>query len=178
MVFAGPARKVLGTLLLALLVLGATTIAQCSDISRRRAVDSAPLESADIFSQLLFSYKLNPQTVLFLGYEENRADNFFDTAVTPPRYLASASPVPVSRFFFLKIGYAIMFESASIRQLAGSGTVTTARKTDRAEASDDLPHRLKPFVRANTELSGLKSTFFGRASKWSSKRLSSPSTST
>jgi hypothetical protein len=84
-------------------------IVQRSDLSRRSAVDSAPFEGEDIFSQLLFSYKLNPQTVLFLGYEESRADSFFDFNSSPPQLLVSSSPVPVSRYFFFKIGYALLF---------------------------------------------------------------------
>lgn len=48
----------------------------------------------NMFVQLLFSYKLNPQTVLFLGY----TDNYYGEAAYP---LTRSD-----RTFFLKIGYA------------------------------------------------------------------------
>jgi len=47
-----------------------------------------------LFSQLLFSYKLNPRTVLFLGYSDNYL-GFYDLSLTQ-----------TDRTFFLKIGYA------------------------------------------------------------------------
>lgn len=51
-------------------------------------------KTSAFFTQFLFSYKLNPQTVLFLGYSDN--------------YLGSASIdlVQLNRTFFFKIGYA------------------------------------------------------------------------
>jgi hypothetical protein len=54
-----------------------------------------------LFNQLLFSYKINPQTVFFLGY----ADNFQNDYVSPQdnRLLQS------DRTFFMKLGYAFTF---------------------------------------------------------------------
>jgi hypothetical protein len=52
--------------------------------------------SRHVFAQFLFSYKLNPQTVLFLGYSDNSAA------------ASSASLVRADRTFFMKIGYAWM----------------------------------------------------------------------
>jgi len=47
-----------------------------------------------LFTQLLFSYKINPQTVLFLGYSDNHfGDENTDITQT-------------DRTFFTKIGYA------------------------------------------------------------------------
>ncbi len=51
-------------------------------------------KSRNLFTQLLFSYKLNPRTVLFLGYSDNyQADE-------------DVSLVQSNRAVFLKIGYA------------------------------------------------------------------------
>jgi hypothetical protein len=49
-----------------------------------------------LFTQLLFSYKINPQTVLFLGYTDNYRG-----------YQGTGLP-QVNRKFFLKIGYALV----------------------------------------------------------------------
>jgi hypothetical protein len=49
-----------------------------------------------LFTQLLFSYKLNPQTVLFLGYSDNRAG-------TQELDLSQRD-----RSFFFKVGYALV----------------------------------------------------------------------
>jgi hypothetical protein len=49
-----------------------------------------------LFTQFLFSYKINPQTVLFLGY----TDNYYS-------YQAAGLP-QVNRTVFLKIGYALV----------------------------------------------------------------------
>jgi hypothetical protein len=46
-----------------------------------------------LFTQLLFSYKLNPQTVLFAGYSDDRAG------------VEQVSLTPTGRSFFLKLGY-------------------------------------------------------------------------
>jgi len=48
----------------------------------------------DLFTQLLFSYKLNPQTVLFVGYSDNSAA--FD----------QVDLTRADRTFFVKVGYA------------------------------------------------------------------------
>jgi len=55
--------------------------------------------SSNALSQLLFSYKLNPQTVLFFGYGDAR-DGLADGRLTFPNLPMS------SRTVFLKLGYA------------------------------------------------------------------------
>ncbi|MFL5446284.1 MAG: DUF5916 domain-containing protein [Myxococcales bacterium] len=51
----------------------------------------------DVFGQFLFSYKLNPQTVLFAGYDDTRfGENGIDITQT-------------DRSFFLKVGYAFLY---------------------------------------------------------------------
>ncbi len=52
--------------------------------------------SRRLFTQLLFSYKINPRTVLFLGYSDNYR-GYIDIGLTQ-----------VNRTFFMKIGYAWM----------------------------------------------------------------------
>jgi hypothetical protein len=57
------------------------------------------LEDRSLGTQLLFSYKVNPLTVLFLGYSDDRRGE---------RPLAG-DPIPLTgtdRAFFVKIGYA------------------------------------------------------------------------
>lgn len=49
-----------------------------------------------LFSQILFSYKINPYTVLFLGY----SDDYYGYQMSPI--------TQVNRTFFLKIGYALV----------------------------------------------------------------------
>jgi hypothetical protein len=51
--------------------------AQLSDIERNPAVyvDPVDAESKQLGRQLLFSYKINPQTVFFLGYSDNLVDD-------------------------------------------------------------------------------------------------------
>ena len=51
----------------------------------------------ELFSQLLFSYKLNPQTVLFAGYTDGRFG------------LQNVELTQTDRTFFLKIGYALLY---------------------------------------------------------------------
>ena len=53
-------------------------------------------EIETLFTQLLFSYKLNPQTVLFLGYSDNRLG------------LRDISLDQTDRTFFFKVGYAFV----------------------------------------------------------------------
>ncbi len=53
-------------------------------------------EQEDLFTQLLFSYKLNPQTVLFAGYSDTRLG------------VESIDLTQADRTFFLKVGYAIL----------------------------------------------------------------------
>ena len=72
------------------------TIFQYTDIRRdpELYVDEVEAHSERLFSQLLFSYKLNPQTVLFLGYSST------DMGVT------GVDRLRTNRTFFLKMGYA------------------------------------------------------------------------
>jgi hypothetical protein len=51
-------------------------------------------QSRDFFTQLLFSYKINPQTVFYLGYSDS---SFGDDRIDLLR---------ADRTLFLKIGYA------------------------------------------------------------------------
>jgi hypothetical protein len=51
----------------------------------------------ELFTQLLFSYKLNPQTVLFAGYTDGRFG------------LQNVELTQTDRTFFLKLGYALLF---------------------------------------------------------------------
>jgi len=73
-------------------------IVQYQDIRRDPLLFPVPVErqSKSTFSQLLFSYKLNPQTVLFLGYSDNYA-GFDGVGITQ-----------TDRTFFAKVGYAIL----------------------------------------------------------------------
>jgi len=55
------------------------------------------INEKDVFGQFLFSYKLNPQTVLFAGYDDTRfGENGIDITQT-------------DRSFFLKVGYAFLY---------------------------------------------------------------------
>ena len=54
-------------------------------------------ENTDLFVQLLYSYKLNPQTVLFVGYTDTRVG------------LEDISLQQTDRTFFLKLGYAFLY---------------------------------------------------------------------
>jgi hypothetical protein len=70
---------------------------QYQDIERNQDVYIEPVDARekDVGRQLLYSYKLNPQTVFFLGYSDQHADN------------DSLSGLTVSdRTWFMKIGYA------------------------------------------------------------------------
>ncbi len=74
------------------------TILQYADYNYNTALYSMPRDPRfkHLFSQVLFSYKINPQTVLFLGYSDDYYGNHF---------------IPVTqnnRTFFLKIGYALV----------------------------------------------------------------------
>lgn len=72
------------------------TIFQYTDIRRdpTQYVDEVEAHSERLFSQLLFSYKLNPQTVLFLGYSNT------DSGIT------GIDRIRTDQTFFLKLGYA------------------------------------------------------------------------
>ncbi|HEX4963078.1 MAG TPA: DUF5916 domain-containing protein [Thermoanaerobaculia bacterium] len=71
-------------------------ILQYTDIQRDPALYLAAVDERTkaLFSQLLFSYKLNPQTVLFVGYSDDSAG---DQRIDLTR---------ADRTFFLKVGYA------------------------------------------------------------------------
>ncbi len=71
-------------------------IFQYLDLDRNLSLYAFPTEpkTRTFFSQFLFSYKLNPQTVLFLGY----SNNYFG--------LKGIDLTQTDRTFFVKIGYA------------------------------------------------------------------------
>ncbi|HEX6200754.1 MAG TPA: DUF5916 domain-containing protein, partial [Thermoanaerobaculia bacterium] len=71
-------------------------IFQYLDLQQDPSLFTAPVEPEveDLFTQLLFSYKVNPQTVLFLGYSDSRLG------------LADVSLTQTDRTFFAKVGYA------------------------------------------------------------------------
>lgn len=71
--------------------------AQVTDVERNQAVyiDSVDARSRDVGRQLLYSYKLNPQTVFFLGYSDQYVDDDNLDGLTVS-----------DRTWFLKIGYA------------------------------------------------------------------------
>jgi hypothetical protein len=59
----------------------------------RLFVNPVQPEVSTLYSQLLFAYKLNPQTVLFLGYTDDRLG------------LQNVDLTPTGRTFFMKLGY-------------------------------------------------------------------------
>jgi hypothetical protein len=71
-------------------------ILQYQTMASNVAAYTAPVEprTRALFSQFLYSYKLNPQTVLFLGYSDNRLGE------------QGIALTQTDRTFFLKIGYA------------------------------------------------------------------------
>lgn len=71
-------------------------ILQYQDIERNQALHVVPVksESQSFFSQFLFSYRVNPQTLLFLGYSDNHLGE------------DGATLVRTGRTLFLKLGYA------------------------------------------------------------------------
>jgi hypothetical protein len=80
-------------------------ILQYEDVRQNQALFPDPIEpqSKHLFSQLLFSYKLNPQTVLFLGYSDNHVGG--DTGQLGER------PIDLTRTdrtLFFKVGYALV----------------------------------------------------------------------
>ncbi len=76
-------------------------ILQYTDITRNPALYTyeTSAHSRRLFTQFLFSYKLNPQTVVFAGYSDN-----YTGADTPAADLRRQD-----RTFFVKLGYAWMF---------------------------------------------------------------------
>lgn len=73
-------------------------IFQYTHINRNLDLYLLPLKSTTkaLFTQFLFSYKLNPQTVLFLGYSDNHLG------------YKGIDILRTNRTFFLKIGYALV----------------------------------------------------------------------
>ena len=71
--------------------------AQVRDVERdpQRYVDEVDAHSRGLGRQLLFSYKINPQTVFFLGYSDNHVDDDDLDSLEQS-----------DRTFFLKLGYA------------------------------------------------------------------------
>jgi hypothetical protein len=67
------------------------------DIERNQALydDEVDEHSRDVGRQLLYSYKLNPQTVFFLGYSDQFVDDDQLSGLTE-----------TDRSLFMKIGYA------------------------------------------------------------------------
>lgn len=74
------------------------TILQYADNKYTPELYTFPIdpEFKHLFSQILFSYKINPQTVLFLGY----SDDYYGYRFIPLKQN--------NRTFFLKIGYALV----------------------------------------------------------------------
>ncbi len=76
-------------------------IVQFRDTDRNPDMHRFPVqpERQSVFTQFLFSYKVNPVTALFLGYSDNRL------GVTEAD-LTSTGLTQTNRTFFLKLGYA------------------------------------------------------------------------
>jgi hypothetical protein len=76
-------------------------IVQYTDITRNPALYTYETEahSTRLFTQFLFSYKLNPQTVVFAGYSDN-----YSGGEAPAADLRRQN-----RTFFVKLGYAWMW---------------------------------------------------------------------
>jgi hypothetical protein len=79
-------------------------VVQYGDQKQNPAMYGFPVDSRTqtVFTQLLFSYKLNPRTVLFLGYSDNALGGVFDSWLGPGR----VGMTRTDRTFFLKLGYA------------------------------------------------------------------------
>ena len=71
--------------------------AQVTDVEREQAqyFDTVDAKSRDVGRQLLYSCKLNPQTVFFLGYSDRYVDDESIDGLTAS-----------DRTWFMKIGYA------------------------------------------------------------------------
>jgi hypothetical protein len=72
---------------------------QTTDRNPDLHISEVDRESKTAFVQLLFSYKMNPQTVFFLGYSDNR-EGSLDTE------FQRVPLTQIDRTFFLKLGYA------------------------------------------------------------------------
>ena len=73
-------------------------IIQYQDVDRvaERYISPVDPRTRGVFTQFLFSYKINPQTVMFLGYSDNALG------------LQGIDITRIDRTFFLKIGYALV----------------------------------------------------------------------
>ena len=80
-------------------------VVQYRDLQQNPAMYTFPVDSRakGLFTQFLFSYKLNPRTVLFLGYADNGIGGVFDSWLGSGRVGITRT----DRTFFLKIGYAL-----------------------------------------------------------------------
>jgi hypothetical protein len=78
-------------------------IVQYQDLSRdpRLFLSPVPKDRETLLTQLLFSYKLNPQTVLFVGYSDNALG--FESGNS------RVDLTRTDRTFFAKVGYAFLF---------------------------------------------------------------------
>jgi hypothetical protein len=79
-------------------------IVQYQDLERNPAMYVSPVDSRSrrVFTQFLFSYKLNARTVLFLGYSDNALGGNFDYSG-----LGRVAITRTDRTFFLKLSYAL-----------------------------------------------------------------------
>jgi hypothetical protein len=79
-------------------------VVQYRDLRQNPAMYIFPVDSRakGFFAQFLFSYKLNPRTVFFLGYSDNAMGGVFDSWLGSGRVGITRT----DRTFFLKIGYA------------------------------------------------------------------------
>jgi len=64
--------------------------------------DDVDPQSRNFFTQKLFSYKINPQTVFFLGYSDNYGNRDYEDN----NRNADNSLIQKNRTIFTKIGYA------------------------------------------------------------------------
>ena len=79
-------------------------IIQYQDLERNPAMYVYPVDSNNrsLFTQFLFSYKLNARTVFFLGYSDNGFGGNFDYSG-----LGRVAITRIDRTFFMKISYAL-----------------------------------------------------------------------
>jgi hypothetical protein len=79
-------------------------IVQYQDLRRDPEMYLSPVDSRTkgLFTQFLFSYKVNARTVLFLGYSDNSLGGNFESSLG----LAPVDITRTDRSFFLKISYA------------------------------------------------------------------------
>lgn len=74
-------------------------IVQYLNLTQNQALYTFPVDpkTETVFTQFLFAYKLNPQTVVFVGYSDNRLG------------LQNVDLLQTDRTFFMKVGYAFLF---------------------------------------------------------------------